>query len=330
MRLKLLKIFAAKIFTTFYFLLFLFAIAPVCRSAEKADGGLPGYFLNLGFGARALGMGGAHTAVAGDAGAVYWNPAGLSMVGAKTLQLMHVTLFEDTYYDTLAYAHPLGYNTTIGLGIARLYSGGFTQRDDNNFPIGSFSDENTAAILGLASRFGNEISIGLSPKIIRKNFAGLSATAFGLDAGMMARPFSQIYPEFTFGLAVRNIVSPKIQRANLTDAWPFSTRVGVALPYNHNSGKEFGILLAADAEKKQNQDAKYYFGLELTFYQDVLAVRGGYEPQGATAGLGYTLRKNQPYELCINYAILKHPTLGLTHRLSLDLSFGGWMPRWLP
>ncbi|MBU2575449.1 MAG: PorV/PorQ family protein [Elusimicrobia bacterium] len=312
------------------FFVFLFAIAPACHGAEIADGGLPGYFLNLGFGARALGMGRAHTAVASDAGAAYWNPAGLSMVGAKTVQLMHVTLFEDTYYDTLAYAHPFDYNTTIGLGVARLYSGGFTQRDDNNVPIGSFSDENIAAILGISSYFGNEISVGLSPKIIRKNFDGLNATAFGLDAGVMARPFSQIYPEFTLGLSVRNIISPEIKRENLTDAAPLSTRVGIALPYNHNSGKEFGILLAADTEKNQNQAAKYYFGLELTFYQDVLAVRGGYEPRGMTAGLGYTLRKNQPYETCVNYALLKHPALGLTHRLSLDLSFGGWLPRWLP
>ena len=33
-----------------------------------------------GFGARALGMGGAFTAVADDATAAYWNPAGLSQV----------------------------------------------------------------------------------------------------------------------------------------------------------------------------------------------------------------------------------------------------------
>ena len=214
--------------------IFLFTITPVCHGAETADAGLPGYFTNLGFGARALGMGRANTAVVGDAGAVYWNPAGLSMVGAKTVQLMHVSLFEDTSYDTLAYAHPLSYNTTIGLGVAQLYSGGFTQRDDNNNPTGSFSDENIAAILGLASHFGEELSIGVAPKMIRKNFAGLKETAFGLDAGMMVRPFSSfspIYSGVTLGLSVRNIISPKLQRENLTDEEPFSTRVGVALPY---------------------------------------------------------------------------------------------------
>ena len=311
-------------------LLFLLSVVPVCHGSEKADGGLPGYFLNTGFGARAPGMGGAYTAVADDAGALYWNPAGLSMVGAKTVQLMHVTLFEDTSYDTLAYAHPLGYNTTIGLGVARLYSSGFTQRDNNNNPIGSFTDENTAAILGLSSHFGEELSIGISPKMIRKSFTDLKATAFGMDAGLMLRPFSEFYSAFTIGVAARNIIAPKIQRTNLTDTAPFSTRVGVALPYNHNSHMEFGFLLSADAEKTQNQDAKYYFGLETTFYQDVLAVRGGYEPEGLTVGMGYTLNKNQAHELCINYAFLRHPTLGLTHRLSIDWSFGEWWSRWQP
>ena len=35
-------------------------------------------FLNLGFGARALGMGEAYTAVADDISCVYYNPAGLA------------------------------------------------------------------------------------------------------------------------------------------------------------------------------------------------------------------------------------------------------------
>ena len=43
------------------------------QALETADGGLPGYFMNEGTGARALGMGRAFTAVADDASAIYWN-----------------------------------------------------------------------------------------------------------------------------------------------------------------------------------------------------------------------------------------------------------------
>lgn len=55
----------------------------------------------LGFGARALGMGGAYTGVADDYSAVYWNPAGLAMI-RKTemfLDFSHVRFNNDVTYQ---------------------------------------------------------------------------------------------------------------------------------------------------------------------------------------------------------------------------------------
>jgi hypothetical protein len=46
-------------------------------------------FLDTGVGARALAMGGAFVAVADDATAAYWNPAGLAQLGSREFTLMH-------------------------------------------------------------------------------------------------------------------------------------------------------------------------------------------------------------------------------------------------
>ena len=60
-------------------------------------------FLLIAPGARAGGMGEAQTAVANDAYASYWNPAGLGFLEGKELALMHVNwlpgLADDLYYE---------------------------------------------------------------------------------------------------------------------------------------------------------------------------------------------------------------------------------------
>ena len=54
-----------------------------------ADGGVPGAFLRLGVGARPLGLGNAFVAIAGDASATYWNPAGLTKLKRIELEVMY-------------------------------------------------------------------------------------------------------------------------------------------------------------------------------------------------------------------------------------------------
>ena len=50
-------------------------------------------FLEVGIGARSMGMGGAYVAVAQDAIAMYWNPAGLSRIQQAS------GVFEQVDYD---------------------------------------------------------------------------------------------------------------------------------------------------------------------------------------------------------------------------------------
>lgn len=130
-----------------------FSYCPLCLCKETGDAGLPGYFLNLGFGARALGMGRAHVAVVDDSNAIGWNPAGLSRLPKMQVQFMYVNLFEDTRYNTIAYALPIADQLVLGLGFAQLYSSDFVMRDNNNNEIGKFSDQNTAGFLGFGSYY---------------------------------------------------------------------------------------------------------------------------------------------------------------------------------
>lgn len=83
-----------------------------------------GEFLKIQIGARALGMGGAFTAVSDDATAPYWNPAGMVYLPYREVLPQHQEKFGSlANHDYLGGVWPLGgpkgRNSALGLGLIR-------------------------------------------------------------------------------------------------------------------------------------------------------------------------------------------------------------------
>lgn len=83
-----------------------------------------GEFLKIQPGARAIGMGGAFTAVADDATAPYWNPAGVVYLPYHEVLPQHQEKFGNlANHDYLGLVWPLGrtkgHNAALGLGLVR-------------------------------------------------------------------------------------------------------------------------------------------------------------------------------------------------------------------
>lgn len=90
------------------------AILLVGTAASALGAKYAGEFLSVGAGARGLGMGGAFCAVADDATAGYWNPAGLLSIQGQQAILMHSERFGGLVrYDYLGYGRSDG---ATGLG----------------------------------------------------------------------------------------------------------------------------------------------------------------------------------------------------------------------
>jgi len=69
-----------------------------------------GAFMENGGGARALGMGGAFTAVADDPSTTFWNPAGLASAEKREILLMHSERFGDLIdRDFAVYSQPVNW-----------------------------------------------------------------------------------------------------------------------------------------------------------------------------------------------------------------------------
>src|SRR5258708_26333936 len=71
-------------------------------------GSTTGELLKIPLGARAIGMGEAFTALPDDSSALYWNPAGLSLMNQKEATFMHSSLIEGIHCEHLAFVPPTG------------------------------------------------------------------------------------------------------------------------------------------------------------------------------------------------------------------------------
>lgn len=104
-----------------------FVLTVILCFALPVDADYTADFLNLGAGARALGMGGAGIATTHDATATYWNPAGIGHRTSTTakrpryeISLMRSTLSGVAAYTFVGYSHPISEESAIGISWLRV------------------------------------------------------------------------------------------------------------------------------------------------------------------------------------------------------------------
>lgn len=232
-------------------------------------------FLNIGAGARGLGMGSTQVATAGDATAGYWNAAGLAFVQDNpTFSLMHAEYFAGIgKYDFAAAAFPMKNSKgTLGFSALRFAVDDIPNTlflvqpdgsiDYNN--ITTFSSADYAFLISYAQFLKNDddrqLSFGGNVKIIHRK-VGSFATAwgFGFDAGLMYRTSN-----LRLGVAARDITTTfNAWGFNFTDAEKqvlyltnndipvkstelTAPRLVLASGYNFNFGENFHLLAEAD------------------------------------------------------------------------------------
>lgn len=155
-------------------------------------------------GARALGMGGAFTAVADDVTAVWWNPAGLASGGFFGLALERNSLERD--------------RSSFFLGIGTLPLGfSYIRTTDPRL------NTQQAAVTVLQS-LSETVVVGGTLKFVRGSVDGRSGNAFDADLAIMARA-----GDLKAGLTIRNAASPEFESADGQPVeLPWRARAGVS------------------------------------------------------------------------------------------------------
>ncbi|MCR4295482.1 MAG: PorV/PorQ family protein, partial [Elusimicrobia bacterium] len=188
--------------------------SPASRAAETAS------FLDIGVGARALGMGGAYTALADDANSLYWNPAGLAKLEKREFTASHAEMYENTRLDFLAYAHPTSQGT-FSAGVTYLSQGKIEGRDSLGRPTAGF-DASDAAVSGGYARNLEFAEVGASVKYIRSHIGSTEAQTVAADVGAK-RDFGNVI----VGAALRNL-GPGLKFADQRNDLPLRLAAGAA------------------------------------------------------------------------------------------------------
>ena len=319
-------------------------------------------FLSHGVGARALGMGGAFVAIADDATATYWNPAGLTKVKKHSFSAMYSDTFSTgdgswlsrglVTYNFLNYVYQIEDIGSVGLswirlGIDDIPRTTFIDVNNNGF-LGDFQDKNgngikeegepyidkpeiaeyfsntdNALLISYARQVHPMVAVGGNFKLLNQSIFENSGNGFGIDIGLIAEP----YKGLRVGAMLLDATGTQI-RWDTADTPTFTRirrfRLGAAYQFTvPRLGKG---AIGADIETDQ-ADLEVgggggglvpRIGAEYWLF-NIVALRGGWNGHGLSAGAGIHLRVNA-MSFFVNYAFNTH-TLGGSQRISVSGEF---------
>ena len=293
---------------TVMFAAFLLTTAPL-RAAETAS------FLNVGLGARYLGMGGAGTALADDPNSLYWNAAGLARMAQREVTASDLELQQGTRLDFAAYAQPTSFGV-LALSGTYLSQDAIEGRDSLGHPTGSFTASDSAMSAGYGRKL-DHIDLGADVKLIQSHIASAQATTFAVDFGAR-RQFGPV----VLGAALRNLGPGMKFDAQRND---LPIRLAFAGAYKF-AGRHALTAELTNAPRAGGTDVG--FGGEFQAVKNVF-LRGGYTTQTAiTGGTGFDAARGLTLGLglrnghwSLDYAAVPMGVLGSTHRFTFGARF---------
>jgi len=293
---------------------------------QNGQGGTEDNMSILGYGARALGLGKAFTALADDPTAVYWNPAGLEDLYQQQATFFHVSLWEGTSLDYLGYAYPTIDMGTFGLGIGRIGVGDIPQTNTGGTVLGTFSNAEYQIYLGYARKFPYNLTGGATIRMVRRSWSGLqdesdlSSTGFALDLGVMYKPIwvgSPWFQDWIFGLKINNFIEPQLKEGVQIDDLPMTFKLGLLKKIRFVGGEFFTVLMDFDISEKRAM--KVHIGSEYRV-MDYGDLRVGYSDGGLSFGAGVAYKMFR-FDYSYGYNEYSDVLPGV-HRISLSVNFG--------
>ena len=256
--------------------------------------------LQVPVGPRAIALGGAYSALSDDAASIFWNPAGLSLIGHQEFATSRADLYDSGIVDTYAaFALPLTRRYAVATD---WYHSGYEDQElrfaENRFDV------------SLASVIHERVRVGATFKYMsrRTELDGVSVRdggGLGADLGVLLRPWKTL----ALALVSQDMFGTDIEYSNGQSVLvlPRNTRFAAAYQYRMAS-------VALDV------DDRLHLGAELVPW-NVIALRAGFQDDSeddATLAFGAGINVRG---LSFDYAYEAHPELGGTNHFGVALAF---------
>ena len=274
-------------------------------------------FLDIPVGAGPAALGSAYTALANDAYAPIYNPAGLGFLTAPELSAQHLSYLESINYEFGSFVFPLkAQRSALGASVQYLGTGDINATGPNNAqPLGTYSAHYGAYSLAYGQRITDHLSLGLTGKVVEAKIEAASAMAYAADLGSLYKATDKL----NLAATLTNLGN-KLTFDSQGDSLPMAFHLGAAYqPERHWKTTVEGVYSKTGLVSGR-------FGTEWR-PMEAVSIRTGYKSDttkelsalaGLTVGLGLHVFGQE-----FAYAWLPYGDLGDTQYFSLLLKFGG-------
>jgi hypothetical protein len=297
------------------------ALASASTKPFEKVGTYAAQFLKIAPTARAVGMGSAFTAVANDASALYWNPAGMVEQSRTQVTVNTVVWPADLsiYFAGAIFSTPY-LPGTFGITARALTMDPQEERTiympdgtDRYFDAGDMSFG-----LSYATYFTDRFSAGITSNFIHMGLADKSVETIAFDFGLIYRIGIR---GMRLGMMVQSL-GGEVDFDDRSSKLPTLFKVGLAIDA-YRSGAN-ALLATGEFSHPADNKERMNVGMEYSFNQFFMLRGGyniGYDSQKLAWGVGFNLDTSQTSDIGLDYSWEDLGYLGTSHRFSLNFSY---------
>ncbi len=292
---------------------------------NNSVGAATAQFLKVAPGARGVALGEAFSALADDATAMDWNPAGLIRIKRRSLALMHSPYLANTFVDFFAYSQNAGDVGSWGMSLKYMNYGKIVKTDVAGVETGDFTPYDICAAVGFATYITGfnkdpeeRFVLGATGKFIRSELASSDSTVSS-DIGILLPYLFE--NRFRLALTAQNIMGT-LRYDKFDSPLPLIFRLGSVTRITDY------FLVTADIAAPSDNSPFLAMGGELRTgigRETDIFLRGGFNTRALSdvGGLrNVTLGTGFRYSIySLDYAFSPFGDLGSVHRISAALNF---------
>jgi len=289
-------------------------------------------FLKIGVGARPDAMAESYAAIANDAYALFYNPAGIAQFDKTEVAVAHSSWFVGLQHDFIGGVYHLDSQNSIGVSIVSLESDDMPVTTEFQ-PYGTgayFKYGDLALAATYARKMTNNFSFGFTVKYIDETLAQLSMRGVLIDlgtyywTGLGTTRFAVSVSNFGGQLTPSGSVT-LVDGSTVSSFQSFSPptifRIGFAFePYQDDANK---LTASAQLNHPADDAENISLGAEYSF-ESALFLRAGYKinVDEQSYSLGAGVRADAKFAtVYFDYAFTPYERLGDVHTFSLNLRF---------